>query len=151
MTWGPTKKLYNIAQSEYKSVCVNLGAEMLSQEASEGDTLIQWNLSVTTTCVKILLSVIFFQYCVLMKTEGINLLLLAISALWSSSRWPLATKMSSRRQRSIPLGGRYRQVSLYRQTCNIRRTLIGDYILDHSDLVGASPVGAAPCTSSFST
>ena len=28
-------------------------------------------------------------------------------------RWPLATKMSSRRQRSIPSGGRCRQVSLY--------------------------------------
>ena len=33
----------------------------------------------------------YFQYCVLIKTEGTNLLLLAISALWSSSRWPLAT------------------------------------------------------------
>ena len=45
-----------------------------------------------------------------MKTEGINLLLLTISAFWSSARWPLATKMSSRRQRSISLGGRYRHV-----------------------------------------
>ena len=48
-----------------------------------------------------------------MKTGGTNLLLLTISAFWSSSRWPLATKMSSRRQRDNPLGGRYRQVSLY--------------------------------------
>ena len=48
-----------------------------------------------------------------MKAEGANSLLLTISVFWSSSRWPLATKMSSRRQRSIPLGGRYRQVSLY--------------------------------------
>ena len=32
----------------------------------------------------------FIQYCVLMKTEGTNLLLLTISAFWSSSRWPLA-------------------------------------------------------------
>ena len=48
-----------------------------------------------------------------MKTEGTNSLVLTISAFWSSSRWPRATKMSSRRQRSIPLGGRYRQVSLY--------------------------------------
>ena len=55
----------------------------------------------------------FIQQCVLMKTEGINLLLLTISAFWSSSRWPLATQMSPRRKRSIPLGGRYRQVSLY--------------------------------------
>ena len=48
-----------------------------------------------------------------MKTEGTNLHLLTISAFWSSSGWPLATEMSSRRLRSIPLGGRYRQVSLY--------------------------------------
>ena len=34
---------------------------------------------------------------------------------------------------------------------NIRRTLIGNNIVDHSDVVGASPVGAAPTTSSFST
>ena len=55
----------------------------------------------------------FIQQCVLMKTEGTNLFLLTISAFWSSSMWPLATKMSSRRQRSIPSGGRCRQVSLY--------------------------------------
>ena len=42
-----------------------------------------------------------------MKAGGTNLLLLTISAFWSSSRWPLATSMSSRRQISIPLGGRY--------------------------------------------
>ena len=43
-----------------------------------------------------------------MKTEGSNLLLLTISAFWSSSRWP------SRRQRGIALCCRYRQVSLYK-------------------------------------
>ena len=46
-------------------------------------------------------------------TKGTNLLLLTVSAIWSSSRWPVATLMSYRRQRSVPLGGRYRQVSLY--------------------------------------
>ena len=40
---------------------------------------------------------------------------------------------------------------VYRQTSNIRRTLAGNEIVDHSDVVGASPVGAAPTTSSFST
>ena len=40
---------------------------------------------------------------------------------------------------------------MYRQVSNIRRTLAGNYIVDHSDVVGASPVGAAPTTSSFST
>ena len=38
----------------------------------------------------------------------------------------------------------------YRQISNIRRTLEGNAIVDHSDVVGASPVGAAPTTSSFS-
>ena len=40
---------------------------------------------------------------------------------------------------------------IYRQVSNIRRTLQGNKIVDHSDVVGASPVGAAPTTSSFST
>ena len=39
----------------------------------------------------------------------------------------------------------------YRKTSNINRTLVGDKIVDNSDVVGASPVGAAPTTSSFST
>ena len=39
----------------------------------------------------------------------------------------------------------------YRQTSNISRTLVGNKIVDHSAVVGASPVGAAPTTSSFST
>ena len=32
----------------------------------------------------------------------------------------------------------------YRQVSNISRTLVGNKIVDHSDVVGASPVGAAP-------
>ena len=39
----------------------------------------------------------------------------------------------------------------YRQVSNIRRTLEANEIVDHSDVVGASPVGTAPTTSSFST
>ena len=39
----------------------------------------------------------------------------------------------------------------YRETPNISRTLVGNKIIDNSDVVGASPVGAAPTTSSFST
>ena len=41
--------------------------------------------------------------------------------------------------------------SSYRQTSNISRTLVGNKIVVHSDVVKASPVGAAPTTSSFST
>ena len=39
----------------------------------------------------------------------------------------------------------------YRKTSKISRTLVGNKIADNSDLVGASSVGAAPTTSSFST
>ena len=35
------------------------------------------------------------------------------------------------------------------QTSDIRGTLVGNKIVDHSDVVGASPAGAAPTTSSF--
>ena len=39
----------------------------------------------------------------------------------------------------------------YRQTSSIRRSWVGNKIVDHSDVVRASPVGTAPTTSSFST
>ena len=42
-------------------------------------------------------------------------------------------------------------VDIYRQTFNICRTLVGNKIVDHSDVVGAAPTGDAPTTSSFST
>ena len=45
----------------------------------------------------------------------------------------------------IPITKTYRQVS------NIRHTIVGNSIADHSDVVGATPVGAAPIASSFST
>ena len=47
--------------------------------------------------------------------------------------------------------GRLEWNILCRKVSNIRRTLVGNKIVDHSDVVGAAPVGAAPTTSSFST
>ena len=44
-----------------------------------------------------------------------------------------------------------REATITRKTSNISRTLSGNKIVDHTDVVGASPVGAAPTTSSFST
>ena len=43
------------------------------------------------------------------------------------------------------------RMKMYREVSNISSTLVGNKIVDHSDEVGASPVGAAPTTSSFST
>ena len=48
-------------------------------------------------------------------------------------------------------GNRHLHDYNYRQTSKISRTWVGNKIADHSDVVGASPVGAAPTTSSFST
>ena len=42
-------------------------------------------------------------------------------------------------------------VQRYRKTSNISRTSVGNNIVENSDEVGASPVGTAPTTSSFST
>ena len=42
-------------------------------------------------------------------------------------------------------------IDYYRKTSNISRTLIGNKIVDNSDVAGASPIGAAPTVSSFST
>ena len=39
----------------------------------------------------------------------------------------------------------------YSQTSNITHTLLGNKLVDPSDVVGASPIGSAPTTSSFST
>ena len=43
------------------------------------------------------------------------------------------------------------ELSIYSQTSNISHTLVSNKAVDRSDLVEASPVGAAPTTSSFST
>ena len=43
------------------------------------------------------------------------------------------------------------KLNKYRKVSNIRRTMVGNNIVDHWDVVGASPVGTAPTTSSFST
>ena len=43
------------------------------------------------------------------------------------------------------------EVKIYHKVSNIRHTLVGNKIVGHSDVVGASPDGAAPTTSSLST
>ena len=40
---------------------------------------------------------------------------------------------------------------IYRQTSDISHIFVGNKTVDHSNVVGASPVGAAPTTFSFST
>ena len=42
-------------------------------------------------------------------------------------------------------------IYIHSQTSNMSRTSVGNKIVDHSDVVGASLVAVAPTTSSFST
>ena len=42
-------------------------------------------------------------------------------------------------------------ICTYRQISNMRHTLVSNEVVYHSDVVGESPVGAAPTTSSLST
>ena len=48
-------------------------------------------------------------------------------------------------------GGLVQKRHKYRKISNIRCTLVGNKIADHSEVFGAAPAGAAPTTSSFST
>ena len=43
------------------------------------------------------------------------------------------------------------RLSTYSEVSNISRTLVGNIIIDHADVVGASPVDVAPTASLFST
>ena len=51
----------------------------------------------------------------------------------------------------FPVISLFCHVWIYHQTSNISCTLVGNKIVDHSDVVGAVPVSAAPTTSSFPT
>ena len=60
---------------------------------------------------------------------------------WFNSETDWVTTLTANNQHS----------DTYRQISNIRRMMVGNKIADHLDVVGASPVGAAPTTSSFLT
>ena len=52
---------------------------------------------------------------------------------------------------NVGLWAEDRCTAMRNKVCNISRTLVGNKIFVDSDVIGASPVGAAPTTSSFST
>ena len=62
------------------------------------------------------------------------------------SKTSMVHKKHIQQQKGIP-----NEQKNYRQISNIRRTLVDNKIVHHSDVVGASPTGAAPTTSSFWT
>ena len=56
-----------------------------------------------------------------------------------------------RRHSSCSSFMKYEFIQIYCETYNMRRTLVRNKIVGHTDVVGAAPVGTAPTTSSFST
>ena len=68
-----------------------------------------------------------------------------MSCYWSN------VDLSSVSPGSHVLSKAVRLFNSYRKTSNIRHTFTDNKLVDHSDVVGASPVGAALTTSSFST
>ena len=72
-----------------------------------------------------------------------------VCALWCSTAFIHGFWTAAERRQKPPMCNS--GLSNYRKTSNISRTLAGNKIVDNSDLVGASPVGAAPTTLSFLT
>ena len=68
---------------------------------------------------------------------------------WSFDHWLFAAYFARKAEGKL----RFIFVSfdIYRRTSNIRGILVGNNIVDHSDVFGASFVSAAPTTSLFST
>ena len=69
--------------------------------------------------------------------------------LWCQSCESRADDGDKQRQENEQVG--FKIPFHYRKVSNIRHTLVGNKILDHSDVVGASPVGVGPTICSFST
>ena len=70
-----------------------------------------------------------------------------IAAVKFSFIWWWKTKLTMQNV----INDKSHECNMYRQVSNIGCTLVGNKIVDRSNVVGASPVDAAPTTSSFST
>ena len=82
------------------------------------------------------------------KTMKLNCCTFYDMVSWQNSNWPRVHCFALPHHQCT----RYGQFHyMHCQTSVIRHTFVGNKIVDHSDVVGASPVGAAPATSSFST
>ena len=93
MTSGKMAAILSRPQCDTRCLCESKQLSVLS--VSSVDHCCAACTTVKPVCNDHLYNKIYYlwfnQLCVLMKTEGTNLLLLTMSAFWSSSRWPLAT------------------------------------------------------------
>ena len=84
---------------------------------------------------------------IVLLVELIELVICMIQNLQSRNYNVKPTTMES----NIPDTQEEKCNEIYSQISNINRNITGETFVDHSEVVGASPVGAAPNTSSFST
>ena len=81
-----------------------------------------------------------------------SIVILIIKIRWSQDRFTLIMEIIRPGMMVFILKGHPGpDKSYYHQISIIRHTLVGNKIVDQSDVVGASPVGTAPTTSSFWT
>ena len=87
------------------------------------------------------------------KHEWVLVFLFCIFILNCNKTFDLTFDEQDQRSNSFYTGYKnsFYELTMYCQNSNIRRTLAGNKIVDHSDVVGASPLCAAPTTSSFTT
>ena len=84
---------------------------------------------------------------IVLLVELIELVICMIQNLQGRNYNVKPTTMES----NIPDTQEEKCIEIYSQISNINRNIAGETFVDHSEVVGASPVGAAPNTSSFST
>ena len=111
--------------------------DWMSQCTIRNPILLQWNLYKTR------LNFVVFQGWWSFTTGRVNMILLRLCQV-NGKLYVFFCKTSLSHYTGFA-------VLNYRKTSNISRTLVGNKIVDNSDVVGASPVGAAPTTSSFLT
>ena len=107
----------------FRAICPNISAVFLLNDI---ENIVQGQKSLQTT--RTLLIVI------ICTKHGRN----PSRVVGATERTPLAQILYKMRCGHLVLLRAY-----YRQVSNIRRTLVGNTIVDHSDVVGASPVGAS--------
>ena len=93
------------------------------------------------------------EWLILSVTSYLRSVISSVRKKWLLFRTSIKSFMQGTSIYFAGAGATHRQTTqqAYRQVSNIRRTLVSNKIVDHSDVVGASPVGAAPTASSFST
>ena len=111
-------------------------------QANNSQTRIWFQKKIMSTCT-------FFPY----TTKASHTQTIRSDIYAVTSWWTIFTPSQVTHNTPIALIGSALKASyeVYPQVSNIRCTLVGNKIVDHSAVVGASPVGAAPTTSSFST